>query len=404
MLKQLRIKFVCITMLIITLMIGIIMGLVIHFTGESIEARSIQLMRTVALSPQQPDVPDGFTPQLPIGHCTVYTGRYEEVIRIDGTYNISENENFDRIMLTVLSSGEDSGTIKEYGLRFMRIPQPNGFAYIFADISFEQNTMSNLVRNCILIGLASLAALFFVSVLLARWAIRPVEEAWEQQRQFVSDASHELKTPLTVIATNAELLQSESDSKADVSRLSQNIQTMTKQMRGLVEGMLDLARIDNGTVRTTFTSIDMSELVRDTVLPFEAVFFERQLFLDCQVEDGIFITGSRQHLARLIEIFLDNAQKYSYPDTQVTVTLKRTGRTQCLLSVSNSGDEISTEDLKNIFKRFYRADKARTMSGSYGLGLSIAEGIVNDHLGEIRAESTDGLNTFFVSLAVDAHN
>ncbi|MBQ6937963.1 MAG: HAMP domain-containing histidine kinase [Clostridia bacterium] len=404
MLKQLRIKFVCITMLIITVMIGIIMGLVIHFTAENMETQSVQLMRTVALSPPQPDIPGGFTVQSPISYCTVYTGRYGEVIRVGGNYDISENESFGQIVLTAFASEDDSGTIKEHGLRFMRMPQPNGFAFIFADISFEQSMMSNLVRNCILIGLASLVALFFVSVLLARWAIKPVEQAWKQQRQFVSDASHELKTPLTVISTNAELLQSESDSKADVSRLSQNIQTMTRQMRSLVEGMLDLARIDNGTVRTTFTSIDMSELVRDTVLPFEAVFFERQLLLDCQIEDGIFLTGSRQHLARLVEIFLDNAQKYSYPDTQVTVSLKRTGRAQCLLSVSNYGDEIGTEDLKNIFKRFYRADKARTRDGSYGLGLSIAEGIVNDHRGEIWAESADGVNTFFVKLAVNTHN
>lgn len=391
-------------MLIIIIMISIIMGLVIHFTAESIETQSVQLMRTVALSPPQPDIPGGFTPQFPISYCTVYTGRYGEIIWVGGNYDISENENFNQIMLTALSSGEDSGTIKEYGLRFMRMPQPNGFAFIFADISFEQSMMSNLVRNCILIGLASLAVLFIISFLLAQWAIKPVEEAWEQQRQFVSDASHELKTPLTVIATNAELLQSESDSKADVSRLSQNIQTMTQQMRGLVEGMLDLARIDNGIVRTTFTSIDMSELVRNTVLPFEAVFFERQLILDCHAEDGIFITGSRQHLAQLVEILLDNAQKYSYPNTQVSVTLRSAGRTHCLLSVSNCGDEIGTEDLKNIFKRFYRTDKARTRDGSYGLGLSIAEGIVHDYRGEIWAESADGVNTFFVKLAVNTHN
>ena len=410
MLKQLRIKFVCITMLIITVMLSVIMGLVIHFTQGNMESQSIALMRTVASDMFQPDIPNAPgmpdkpelpLPKMPLRYCTVSTNRYGEIQKISGDYELLGSEELIELINQVNDSSEDSGINKKSGVRFLRIPQPGGFAYVFADMSFEQTMMSNLVRNCVLIGIASLGILFFMSVLLAKWAIKPVETAWEQQRQFVSDASHELKTPLTVIATNAELLQSSGDSKADVSRLSQNIQTMTQQMRGLVEGMLDLARIDNGIVRTTFTSIDMSELVRDTVLPFEAVFFERQLILDCQAEGGIFLTGSRQHLAQLVEILLDNAQKYSHPNTQVSVTLQKIGRTHCLLSVSNCGDEICADDLRNIFKRFYRADKARSMSGSYGLGLSIAEGIVHDHRGEIWAESADGVNTFFVKLTVN---
>lgn len=398
MLKRLRVKFVCITMLIVTAMLCVIMGLTVHFTQENLENESIQLMRTAATGLGQPDIPDAPAMQGVFPYCTIRLGRGGEIIDISGNYDLSDSAELERLMQTALDSEEDIGIIKAYSLRYLRIHAPNGYTLVFADTSMERNMMGSLLKNCLLIGLASLAVLLLVSIALAGWAIRPVEMAWDQQRQFVADASHELKTPLTVISTNAELLSSQDCTAEETGRFSQNILVMAQQMRGLIEGMLELARIDNGAVRTTFSSVDLSGLVNDAVLPFDAVFFERGLYLDCQVENGISVMGSQSHLRQLVEIFLDNAQKYSHLETTVAVSLRTVGRTHCLLTVSNCGDEISKEDLGNIFKRFYRVDKVRTMSSSYGLGLSIAEGIVSDHRGEIWAESSSGVNTFSVRL------
>ena len=145
--------------------------------------------------------------------------------------------------------------------------------------------------------------------------------------------------------------------------------------------------------------VDLSRLVSDALLPFEPVFFESGLALETEIAEGIAIQGSPDHLRQVVEILLDNAGKYG--EGTVSVRLERAGGKSCLLSVASRGASISKEDLRNIFKRFYRVDEARSRDGSYGLGLSIAEGIVQAHRGRIWAESEGGINTFFVRLPVD---
>ena len=236
-----------------------------------------------------------------------------------------------------------------------------------------------------------------VSLLLARWAVGPVEAAWTRQRQFVADASHELKTPLTVILTNAELLGDPAWGPADRERFSRNILTMARQMRGLVESLLELARLDDGGLDAAPKLLDLSALVSDAVLPFEPVYFERGLELACRIEAGVRVRGSEARLRQLADILLDNAAKYAAPHSQVTVTLARRGG-RGLLSVSSAGAPIPAEELESIFLRFYRADKARRRDGSFGLGLSIAREIVQAHRGRIWAESGDGRNVFHAEL------
>ena len=141
----------------------------------------------------------------------------------------------------------------------------------------------------------------------------------------------------------------------------------------------------------------MSRLVEDCILGFEPVYFEAGRELVCQIDPGIWVLGSESHLRQVVDILLDNALKYSTPNGMVSVDLASTGR-NCVLSVASPGEPIPKEDLKNIFKRFYRADKARAMNGSYGLGLSIAEAIVAAHKGKIWAESKNGYNIFYVQI------
>lgn len=272
---------------------------------------------------------------------------------------------------------------------------------VFADISSEVATMNNLIRNCMLIGLLSFLVFLVIAIYFARWAVKPVEDAWIQQRQFVSDASHELKTPLTVILTDAEMLKSRDFDEGKKKQFADNIYTMSLQMRGLVESLLQLARVDNGAIqKVPMQMVDLSQMVANEILTFEVLFFEKGLLLEDKVQEGITVKGSEQHLKQVIEILLDNAQKYSDPHGTVTVSLEKTGSHRCILSVADPGEAISEENLKNIFKRFYRIDEARAMNHSYGLGLSIAENIVQNHKGRIWAESKDGINTFKVELAL----
>lgn len=171
---------------------------------------------------------------------------------------------------------------------------------------------------------------------------------------------------------------------------------MSKQMRGLVESMLEIARIDNGELKKEFSVFDLSETVSDAILPFEALFFEKEQNFDSEIEDGIKINGNCEQIRQVVEILLDNANKYSPENAEIKLVLKKQGKKQCKLTVSSEGETIPEDELKNIFKRFYRGDKTRQMNHSYGLGLSIAESIAKEHSGKITAESKDGINSFTV--------
>ena len=149
-------------------------------------------------------------------------------------------------------------------------------------------------------------------------------------------------------------------------------------MRSLVEGMLELARADNGQIQAHFENIDLSKAITDSILPFEPVFFESGMRLESVIEPGVQMHGSLQHIHQLTDILLDNAQKYSALGI-VEVKLFRSGKSQCLLSVSNPGNPIPQEELESIFDRFYRGDAARTEGGSFGLGLPIAKSIAENH-------------------------
>ncbi len=399
MIKKLRIKFICIVMAIAMLMVGGILGVMIHFTGTRMQMQSISMMRAIVASPFRlghPGKPSDDEVRLP--YFTVQISSRGELIAARGGYfDLTDKEYLQQIVNLVLSADLESGELKEYDLRYLVARSPGGISIVFADTATEEATIRSMVYSCMFIFAAAMLAFFGISILLSRWAIKPVAVAWDQQRQFVADASHELKTPLAVIMTNAELMQNEETPEEDKKKFSQNILSTTYQMRSLVENMLEMARVDTGTVKMNFATLDLSELISNAVLSFQLLYDEKGMALRYAVTEGISVEGSEQHLYQVMDVLLDNALKYSTPGGVVSVDLISTGR-NCVLSVASPGEPISGEDLKNIFKRFYRADRARAMNGSYGLGLSIAESIVEAHKGKIWAESRNGYNFFYVQI------
>ena len=398
MLKKLRVKFVCINMLIVMAMLCAMFGMLFSVTKSNLESESIQMMADIANDPFHMGRPDERPDGVRLPYFTLQIGLRGTLIATGGGYYDLSNEAFlKEVMTEALEQQTQTGILEGYNLRFYRTMTPTSQLLVFADTTSEQATLMGMARTFAIIGTLSFLVFLGVSLLLARWAVKPVDRAWKQQKQFVADASHELKTPLTVIMTNAELLQSPEVEVGDRDQLAGNILTMSRQMRGLVEGLLELARMDNGSVKTAHTDLDWSMVVEDALLPFEPLYFEKGLELESHLDSGLRIRGSESHLRQVVEILLDNAMKYACPESKVWVYLLRQGK-DCLLSVANPGPEISKADLKNIFKRFYRVDQARTTSGSYGLGLSIAEGIVKAHKGKIWAESANGINVFHVQL------
>ena len=397
MLKKLRLRFICIIMAIVTVMLLAIVFTVVRSTRNNLEAESLRIMESIAANPMQlgtySEEQGGDFP-----FFALQIGRHNEVMAISGGhFDLSDEAVLEDLLMRTINSEETEGELPEYHLRYCRRTTWDTCTIAFADITGEDKTVARVTRACAGIGAASFAIFLLISILLARLLVKPVEASWNQQRQFISDASHELKTPLTVILTNAELLQSPDYDEQTRGQFSANILTMAKQMRGLVEDLLDLARVDNGLTRAVWEKVDLSRVLSDAALPFEPLYFENGLELDSFVEPGIFVHGSADHLRRVAEILLDNARKYSDPG-HVRFALQRQGKNQCVLSVANPGASISHADLQNIFKRFYRADAARSRDGSYGLGLPIAQGIVQEHGGRIWAASAGGMNTFYVSL------
>ena len=400
MLKKLRIKFICIFMVTVTVMLGVILGTVITLTHKNIEQQNISAMRDIAMPPKPDNKPEKEFEHVPKPHFSLLITPDGEFIAEDnGMFDLSDEEYLNSLFEYAESRDEETGIVPDTSLRYFRNRTPMGNSYIFTDVSAEADMLESLYRTCVIIGLSALLLFFVVSIFLAKWAVRPVEEAWDKQKQFIADASHELKTPLTVITTNAELMKSEG-SEESKAKFTDNILTMSKQMRGLVESMLEIARLDNGSFKKEFTIFSLSETVSDAILPFEALFFEKGQNFTSEIEPDINLNGNAEQIKQVIDILLDNANKYATEKSEIKLILKKQGRNQCRLSVSNEGEPIPEEELKNIFKRFYRGDKTRKMNNSYGLGLSIAESIVTEHSGKIFAESKNGFNTFIVQFHI----
>ncbi|MBR2309326.1 MAG: HAMP domain-containing histidine kinase [Oscillospiraceae bacterium] len=393
MLRKLRLKFVLVNMVIVTCLLAVILSLVINHTGSQLQQNCDNVLQALAYGAKQPG-----DDELRLPHFVIQIDIHGNLSVVGNSFHDLKDEEFiQKLVQKVFTNNKFSGYLDEYHLRYTMVSGMLSQKLIFVDVSGQNAAMSTLIQASVFIGLAALVAMLVISLLLAQWAVKPVERAWEQQKQFISDASHELKTPLTVIMSNAELLQSPEYDEQTKTQFAGSILTMSQQMRNLVEGMLELARADNGQAKKTFEKLDMTGLVNGALLPFEPVFFERGLLLESDISEDIQINGNAGQLRQVLEIFLDNAAKYSAKGI-VRVQLRRQGRGHCLLTVANPGEPIDQKDLKRIFERFYRADEARSRTGSFGLGLPIARTIVEEHKGKIWAVSNETGNCFCVSL------
>lgn len=395
MIQKLRFRFVLITMAIVTGMLLVIFSLVFGFTKNDLTNKSDLMLQALSQSVREPLYT---TPEIQLPYFILQINTWGEVyISGDTNQDLTDAQYMKELISLVLRQEDSTGYLPAHQLKYSVIPGLGVQKIVFLDVSGHQSALNSLLRTSFFIAIAALAAFTGIAVALAHWMVTPVEKAWLQQKQFVSDASHELKTPLSVIISNAELMQSPDCTLPEHQHYTENILSGAGQMRALVENLLELARADDGKIRTAFAPLDLSNAVCQCILPFEPVFYENQMLLQWEVSPNIRVQGSAQHLRQLTEILLDNARKYGSPGI-VRLTLHRISKNQCMLTVSNPGNPIPKEDLKRIFERFYRSDTSRQNTGSFGLGLAIARQIVRDHRGTIWAESNHTGNRFCVQL------
>ena len=321
------------------------------------------------------------------------------------------------VVSEALESTSDTGAIKDLHIAWKRAFYADDYDEYYFDIADDyedlgylpsarvaivdtsamDSAFSEQVKSDAIIVVVALAALYAVSSLLASWALAPVEQAWEGQRRFIADASHELKTPLAVIIANTDILAHDEGIPEESRRWVESTADEASHMRSLVNDLLELARADEGASSGAMhrTDVDFSDVVDSASLEFDAIAFERNCLIETDIEPDIHIDGDPNWLMRLSKILIDNACKYAAPGTTIDVTLSRASG-HVTLSVTNQGNVIDPEDLPHLFDRFYRSDKARDReTGGFGLGLAIAKGIAEAHGGTISATSTAEAGTTF---------
>ena len=290
----------------------------------------------------------------------------------------------------IVNSGKTKGT--EENLSFYAVDKSGYILVTFMDNTVVNENAITLFRYTLIFGAFALILFFFLSKFLAEKIVNPLEESYEKQKQFVSDAGHELKTPVSVVSANAELLERELGD----NQWLKNIQYENERMGVLISQLLDLARTENVTPQ--METLDLSHLVSGEVLPFESVAFEKGLEIKTDIKENIKVTGNSTQLKQLVSILLDNAIKHTNDKGDVFCKLTKENNF-AKISVINKGEEIPKEHREKLFERFYRVDTARNSeSNHYGLGLAIAKAIVDSHKGEIEVLCYDGLVEFQVKI------
>ncbi len=397
---RLRWKFMLYNMLIVTAVIGVTFGSAALLVKRRGYQEITAVLSQVAETREEALIFELSSP-VRVPYFSVVVQADGSVMLQDGVYNSFPDQEFlEEVAWMGMDRAKEQGLLEDYNLRYLRVHHPSGYLIAFADTSYEEAMVDGMLVNggivCCLIWLGFLALSYF----FARWAVRPVEDAMQHQKQFVADASHELKTPLTVITANAELLKDRCQGMApEIDKWLDNVNQECLQMRHLVESLLMLARNDMAKKsHADWETFNFSDLLTEEILTFEPVFFQLGKELEYEIDDPIWVTGSQKQLKQAVKVLLDNASKYSEAKGRTQVCLESCGRRSVCLWVKSQGNVIPEEQRKAIFRRFYRGDESRGSQDGYGLGLSIAQAIVKNHKGSLGVECDGKRNCFYMKL------
>ena len=285
------------------------------------------------------------------------------------------------------SMGNGRGWISSY--RYKVFSHNDGYGIVFVDGSMNRAALmqSTTISAAVLLSCAALVLILIF--FLSKKAVKPIAESYEKQKQFITDANHELKTPLTLIMANAEIAELE----LGKNEWLEDIRSEGHRMAELVDQLVALSRMDEEGQTMNLTEVALGELTLDTVSEFESLAQSRDKSLTYSIDKEVTFFGDEMLLHRLVGILMDNAIKYCDVDGEINVTLRR-GR-KVILTVENTYSAVDETDLKRLFDRFYRADKARKFTGGYGVGLSMAKAIAEKHKGEITAYKKDSSHIGF---------
>ena len=389
--KKLRIKFALNAMIIAAIFLFVIFGAIYGLLWSNDSMTESNMLDEALRRPISSGMPA-------VKEDQVY------VFTVDGsTVTMSGGTNFtalygddaDKIIYAASTTANGKFAVNGRYFAVKSTMTPTGIVYALHDRTSRHDQLITVLIETIALYCASVLLIFFIAYLFSAKTLRPVAETYVKQRDLIANASHELKTPLTVISTNLSVVKSEPESSVqDNEKWLTSIDKQIERMQDLIQNMLELSKLEQSELPKS--SVDFSGLVDGACLEFEAVCFEKGVTLVTDAQPNICVLGEKNSLERLITILLDNAIKYSGENGKVGCKLEQDGK-KAVLSVLNTGEVISEEEAKHVFDRFYRTDGARQNEDgkSFGLGLSIAAATVKAHGGTISCKGVEDKGTVF---------
>ena len=397
MIKKLKIKFIVLgTSVLFALLAAIVFAMnLVNYRSMINEADGIISL----ISENNGAFPDNFQPSnmvsIRISTETAYESRFFS-IAFDKNGNIT-NVNTNQIMSV------DSGTAVKYGYKIYESGSKNGFLGIyryvvtqdhdntivtFLDCDRRLSYYNNFLSTSLIMAAIGLGAGFLIIFIFSGRIVRPVAESYKKQKQFITDAGHEIKTPLAIINANVDLLEIESDEE---NESLVDIRNQVERLRILTDDLIMLSKIEEGGQIMNMANFSLSDTVNESADSFYALAESQNKNIVCNIAPDICICGDKNYILQLNNILIENAIKYSSPSTDITVSLIKNGK-YAELSIHNFTEtEVDGSKLNSIFDRFYRTDSSRNSeTGGYGIGLSVAKGIVSSHSGKISAATSDG--------------
>ena len=311
---------------------------------------------------------------------------------ISHNYNTKVDNSIVKIAKMIIRTKDIKKANNLYFDRYLYYFKDGSYITIIDNYKHQQKLILSLEVS-ILLFLFFEVIVLYLSKLITDYIIEPAYESYNRQKEFIEDASHELKTPLSVILASCEAYETFKDKK-----YLDTIKDETLKMNKLVCDLLDLSKLEDEDVKKTFTNVNLSKLVTKQILTFEPLAFEKNITFEDLVQDNINIYCNSEDIQSLIEIIIDNAISHSYKNNKITVSLN-SSKDNVTLKITNAGEPIKKEEEDKIFERFYRSDNSRNRNESrYGLGLAIAKRIVLNHNGSIKASSKNCFTTFTIIL------
>ncbi len=304
-----------------------------------------------------------------------------EIVSVDAVRISGDDGSLRPLVQGVLDRGEANGLTGAYRFKSTALPG-GGSAYVFHDISYQRYAVVRVAYTSLLVGILCIEIMYFFVRVLARRAILPIAQNMERQKQFITDAGHELKTPVAIIMANTEAMEL----CTGETKWSRNIREQAQRLSGLTQNLLTLAKIDENTFRETVETVSLTDTVNNVTAMFIEPAALKHILIESDVAENVTLTANPDMMTRLISTLLDNAVKYASSDSTVFITL-HPSEDGAAFVIKNRCDELPRCEPEKLFDRFYRADAARTQKkGGYGIGLSAAQAIVELHKGTISVQ------------------